>query len=227
MKSVMKQVLVIPVAQENPPRLGRIRQVGGESKETSMRTFLLIALVLLPRTALAAVTVDKVVPLRDRVIIDATYRNETEKYETSIEIRCTTLGADGRELSKGKILLKGPVVPGSFRQVHITAKLPDEKPASAKCESEKFRIQWKLWSLSSEVKSSISIKEKWKKLDKIFDHAVECGRYREEAYRKRLGELRKKYPAAKRRGYTLLYNAGGKRRSEHFQCAQAEIDLNR
>jgi hypothetical protein len=188
---------------------------------------LLAALVLLPRSALAAVTVDRVVPLVDRVIIDATYRNETEKYETSIEIRCTTLGADGRELSKGKILLKGPVVPGSFRQVHITAKLPDETPASAKCESEKFRFLWVLWSLSSEANLLAPPKEKWTKLDKIFEHAAECGRYREEAYRKRLGELRKKYPGAKRRGYTLLYGAGGKRRSEHFQCAQAEIDLNR
>ncbi|MAE05645.1 MAG: hypothetical protein CMH76_04850 [Nitrospinae bacterium] len=161
------------------------------------------------------------------MIIDATYRNETEKLETSIEIRCITLGADGRELSKGKILLKGPLAPGSPRLVHVTAKLPDETPASAKCESKKYRVQWVLWSQSSEVNPSAVTKEKWAKLDGKFDHAGDCGRYREEAYRKRLGELRKKHPGARRRGYILLYSAGGKRRRARFQCAKAGIDLNR
>ncbi|MDP7168648.1 MAG: hypothetical protein QF701_12995, partial [Nitrospinota bacterium] len=123
-------------------------------------------------------------------------------------------------------LLKGPLAPGSPRLVHVTAKLPDETPASAKCESKKYRVQWVLWSQSSEVNPSAVTKEKWAKLDGKFDHAGDCGRYR-EAYRKRLGELRKKHPGARRRCYILLYSAGGKRRRERFQCAKAGIDLNR
>ncbi len=43
-----------------------------------MRTLLLAALVLLPCPAIAAVTVDRIFSTGDRVIIDATYRNETE-----------------------------------------------------------------------------------------------------------------------------------------------------
>ncbi len=130
-------------------------------------------------------------------------------------------------MSKGKILIKGPLAPGRSRSVHVAVKSLDEKPASAKCESKKIRIQWVLWSHSSRVNLMSATKDKWAKLDGKFDRPGDCGHRREEAYRKKLEELRKKYPDAKRRGYTLLYSAGGKRWSEGFQCAQTEVNLNR
>ena len=192
-----------------------------------MRVLLLLALFVLPNSALAEVKVSDIVRLEDAVHISVTYRNTTLKILDDMDVKCDLIGEGGQRLGVGKAFIRGPVKPGGIRPLTVISPIEGNKVIKAKCRAIEKRITWVIWSFKIDLDTYKTLQDQWTKLKKEYKSPYKCGKALDAFYDKKMQEIKLEDPEVKRRGNAIIYHKKRKRMSFHYQCAQSTMNLAR